>query len=136
MLKKYFFLLIFIFPGLLLAQNNDSDHEIHTIEGAVISRLGVFFTLSVDNWLDIEEMPFKKDTGNVLIYTDKKISEDLGPGWVPLLKATVHHPKHDHKTLELKILEDFAEKVKKLGLGNVQLEKGLRLRFSWKVKTY
>lgn len=129
-----FILMLAMGAGSYAQTADTSDYVI--IDGTVVGRLGVYFTVSVDNWDDIDQMPYKDDTVKVYVYTERKLNETTGPGWVPLLKSVVYFPKEKTKEIELKLLEDFGEKANKLGLGGMTLDKGFKLKLYWKEPVY
>ncbi|MCX7743325.1 MAG: hypothetical protein N2167_02045 [Flavobacteriales bacterium] len=106
------------------------DTTVFEAEGTVTSRLGVFITVKIDNVEELEEYPQKGTKLNLMYYVDKKGADGKPLGWVPAAKAEVYKVIESSQSIEFKILEDFSDNLKKVGVEQ-PVKPGTKLQFKY-----
>ncbi len=106
------------------------DTTVFEAEGTVTSRLGVFITVKIDNIEELEEYPQKGTKLNLMYYVDKKGADGKPLGWVPAAKAEVYKVMEGSHSIEFKILEDFSDNLKKVGVDQA-VKPGTKLQFRY-----
>lgn len=130
-------LIFFLFIGVLYSIQSyagntlmPGDTTVFEAEGTVTSRLGVFITIKIDNIEDLEEYPQKGTKLNLMYYVDKKGADGKPLGWVSAAKAEVYKVMEGSQSIEFKILEDFSDNLKKLGVDK-PVKPGTKLQFKY-----
>lgn len=129
--------LFFVLSLMLIVSSAFSAHCIHPsdttvfeAQGEVIKRFGVFITIRIDNVDELEEYPQPKTKLNLLYYIDKKGPKGKAKGWVTAVEAEVYKVNEENHTIEFKILQDFADKLKKEGVDQ-PVKAGAKIKFQY-----
>lgn len=106
------------------------DTTFFEAEGTVTSRLGVFITVKIDNIEELEEYPQKGTELNLLYYVENKGADGNPLGWVQAARAVVYKAMEGSQSIEFKILEDFSDNLKKVGIDK-PVKVGTKLKFKY-----